>query len=87
MSDDVDTLRTLYRYLRQHRSPIMRGRAYRLFKRWEDGNAATFIASPNGDVVALPCARAALIAELRLVLIRAGYPIDWMARFDRTDIA
>ena len=85
--DDVDVLRSLYRYLRRHPSPIMRGRAYRLFQRWQDVNAAGFIASPNGDVVALPCARAALIAEYRILLLRAGFPVEWVQRFDRTDIA
>jgi hypothetical protein len=84
--DDVDVLRALYRYLRRHPSMLMRGRAYRLWQRWSEGNAASFIAAPNGDVVALPSRRAALIAEYRILLLRAGYPVDWVARFDRTDV-
>ena len=84
--DDVDVLRGLYRYLRQHRSPLMRGRAYRLWTRWAPGNAASFIAAPDGDVIALPSARAALIAEMRLVLLRSGYPVDFVARWDRQDV-
>lgn len=84
--DGLDVQRGLYRYLRQHKSPLMRGRAYRLWTRWAEGKAASFMAAPNGDVIALPSARAALLAEMRLVLLRAGYPVDFVARWDRQDV-
>ena len=86
INDDVAVMRGLYRYLRRHPSPLMRGRAYRVWTRWSDENAASFIAAPDGGVIALPSSRAAKIAEMRLLLLRAGYPVDFVARFDREDV-
>ena len=85
-TDDIDVMRGMYRYLRQHKSPLMRGRAYRLWTRWSEENAGSFIAAPDGSVIALPSARAALIAEMRILFLRAGYPVEWVARWDRQDV-
>lgn len=83
--DDVKCERALYEYLRSHMCVSHRGWATLLWERWHSARRATFIVSPKGEAIHLPSPRAALIAELRLVLLRQGYPLGFVALFDRTD--
>lgn len=85
--DDVQAWRGLYGYLRSHVSVTNRGWANYLHEKWTRPNPPTFLVSSKGEAVHVPCARAALIAELRLTLLEQEFPVSFVAEWDRTDIA
>ena len=80
--DDLDSLRRTYRFLRRQPNAILRGQAYMLWKRGPLGERpTTFVAGPNG--VLWRNDRAALLADMKILMLRAGYPIAHVAKFDR----
>jgi hypothetical protein len=83
--DDVQAVRGLYSYLRSHVAVTNRGWANLLWRAWDTPNPPTFLVGSNGEAIHVPCARAALIAELRLVLLEQGFPLAFVAQWDRTD--
>jgi hypothetical protein len=58
----------------------VRSTAYRLYVR---GETTTFIVNGRGE--AMPYGRPGLIADLRVLLLRAGLPVGFVARWDRDD--
>lgn len=78
--DDLRVVRSLYAYCRRHPTPYVRSMARVLYER---GDRTTFIVNGRGE--ALPYGRPGLIADLRILLIRAGLPVGFVARWDRTD--
>lgn len=80
--DDIDTvLRSTYGFLREHGHVTSKGLAYFRWKRTlGPGPVTTFVAGPDGVV---RCDRAWLLAELRLIMLRQGLPLAFVARFDR----
>jgi hypothetical protein len=80
--DDLDSLlRVTYGYIRRHGSTVARGRAYFLWKHALGKRPTTFIASTNG--VLWRNDRVALLAELRLVILRENLPVECVMAFNR----
>lgn len=85
--DDLDVLRALYKYLRNHPSVIVRGQAYWLWQRLHGRRPTSFMAGDGGrfSPETIRFDRTALIAELRLLVLAAGAPASFLAHFDRSD--
>lgn len=79
--DVDDTLREAYTYIRRRGSVVMRGQAFYLWNRVFGPRPTTFYASSDGTVWRND--KAALLAELRLLMLRRGLPVGFVARFDR----
>jgi hypothetical protein len=50
---------------------------------WSNSGSTTYVVTPDGTC--LPNDRATLIANLRLLLLRADFPVEYVARYDRDD--
>lgn len=79
--NDVQALRGLYDALRSHRAPGTCGMAYVL---WSRSQRTSFVVSRDGTCV--PNTRATLIAQFRTMLLHQGFPVEYVAKFDRTDV-
>lgn len=79
--NDVQALRGLYRALRTHGAPQTSGWAYVL---WSRSQRSSFLVSPDGTCV--PDNRATLIAQFRTMLLDQGFPVEYVAKFDRSDV-
>lgn len=82
--DELDgLLRSAYGHIRRRGSVVMRGEAFFRWKRTlGPGQVTTFYAASDGSVWRND--RAALLAELRIIMLRRGLPVDFVALFDRT---
>lgn len=78
--DDLQAARGLYAALRRKRTASTAGMAYLL---WSNSGSTTYVVTPDGTC--LPNDRATLIANLRLLLLRADFPVEYVARYDRDD--
>ena len=76
------TLRAAYAAVRQHGSPVKKGQAFYLWRRFFGDHPTTFFAAPDGTVWRSD--KATLLAELRLLMLRQGMPVGFVGRFDRS---
>ena len=65
--DGVGCERSLYCFQRNHGLVTNRGWANYLWSRWHRPRRTTFVVDSQGEALHLPSARAALIAELRIM--------------------
>ena len=78
--DDLQAARGLYAALRRKGTATTAGMAYLL---WSSQERTSYIVCPDGTC--LPRDRATLIAQLRILLLRAEFPVEYVARYDRDD--
>jgi hypothetical protein len=79
--NDVQALRATYEALRVHGAAHTGGWAYLL---WSRVGRTSFIVSADGECVAND--RVTLLAQFRTMLLRQGFPVEYVAKFDRTDV-
>lgn len=73
-----DTLRAAYQAVRRHGSAVRKAHAYYLWRRLD---TTSFVVASDGTVTRFD--RVALLAELRIMMLRQGMPLGFVARFDR----
>lgn len=79
---DVDeTLHSLYSYIRSQATTTNKGLAYVAWQRVMGKRPTSFVVNSAGE--AWRADKVSLLADLRTILLRQGYPVAFVARWDR----